>query len=124
MLVKIKMKVLLWVAACVFVYLLPNMGVVATGSFELEVLGIQNLRGELSNGSCCSVSDNRFDNGTCVEECRTFFRLCLKEYQTEVSDTGPCTFGTVSTPVVGGNTFSMHSNPHQNVVLRLPFTFR
>ncbi|GFQ72015.1 protein jagged-1a [Trichonephila clavata] len=115
------MTLLLGIAAC---FLSTNMLVSATGSFELEVLGIQNTRGELSNGSCCTLPDIRLDNGTCVGQCRTFFRLCLKEYQTEVSDTGPCTFGNVSTSVVGGNSFSMHANPHHHVVLKLPFTFR
>lgn len=120
---KFKMKLLLLrLASCL---LLSSMVVVsATGSFELEVLGIQNSRGELSNGTCCTLRDVRLDNGTCAGECRTFFRLCLKEYQTEVSDTGPCTFGNVSTSVVGGNSFSMHANPHHHVVLTLPFTFR
>lgn len=119
---KPSMKVLLVHIAASWLYFASQAR--ATGSFELQIIGIQNTRGELSNGSCCNLGDFRLDNGTCAHECRTFFRLCLKEYQSEVSDTGPCTFGNVSTAVVGGNTFSVHGDPNLNIILTLPFTFR
>lgn len=118
---KPNMNVLLMIAASCLYF---SSWVRATGSFELQILGIQNTRGELSNGSCCNLDDVRLDNGTCGHQCRTFFRLCLKEYQSVVSDTGPCTFGNVTTEVVGGNTFSVHGDPNLNIILKLNFTFR
>lgn len=93
----------------------------ASGTFELQILGIQNYQGEREDGSCCG--DYRTKEGTCSIQCNTAFRLCLKEYQSQVEPTGKCTFGNQSTPVVAGNSFSVQSEPNKEVILRLPFTF-
>ncbi|KAG7247011.1 hypothetical protein CRUP_024478 [Coryphaenoides rupestris] len=44
------------------------------------------------------------------DECATFFKVCLKEYQSRVTSGGPCSYGTGSTPVLGGNTFTFKSS--------------
>uniref|UniRef100_A0A7N8X194 Delta-like protein n=1 Tax=Mastacembelus armatus TaxID=205130 RepID=A0A7N8X194_9TELE len=50
------------------------------------------------------------------DECDTYFKVCLKEYQMEVTTTGLCTFGAGSTQVLGGNMFSFKNaknNPNK-----------
>lgn len=94
----------------------------AFGTFELQVLSIENYRGELADGSCCGGF--RSVNGTCEVECKTAFHLCLKEYQSEVKTTGTCTFGNETTEVIAGNSFSVQSHPNKEVIMKLPFTFR
>uniref|UniRef100_A0A8C4PE09 Delta-like protein 4 n=1 Tax=Dromaius novaehollandiae TaxID=8790 RepID=A0A8C4PE09_DRONO len=42
----------------------------------------------------------------CSPHCRTFFRVCLKHFQAVVSP-GSCTFGSIITPVLGINSFSI-----------------
>ncbi|GBM21027.1 Protein jagged-1b [Araneus ventricosus] len=93
-----------------------------SGTFELQILSIQNYRGELADGSCCG--DYRAEDGSCPLPCNTAFQLCLKEYQSDVKTTGACTFGNQSTEVVAGNSFSVQSEPTKEVILRLPFSFR
>lgn len=88
----------------------------ASGFFELQVLGIENPRGELLDGSCCGAR--------CPGLCNTYFRLCLKEYQASVDLTGQCTFGNLTSPLIGGSTFSVKTHPDKLLLLRLPFHFR
>ncbi|GFR16041.1 protein jagged-1b [Trichonephila clavata] len=94
----------------------------AFGTFELQILSIQNYRGELADGSCCGGF--RSIDGTCPLQCNTAFQLCLKEYQSDVKTTGICSFGNQSTDVIAGNSFSVQSEPTKEVILRLPFSFR
>lgn len=60
----------------------------------------------------------------CEPGCRTFFRVCLKHFQAVVSP-GPCTFGSVSTPVLGTNSFVVgdDSSGGGRNPLQLPFNF-
>uniref|UniRef100_A0A667ZML7 Delta-like protein n=1 Tax=Myripristis murdjan TaxID=586833 RepID=A0A667ZML7_9TELE len=95
-----------------------------SGQFELQILSMHNVNGELLNGLCCDGSRNTADRKCTRDECDTFFKVCLKEYQSRVSAAGPCSFGTGSTPVLGGNTFSFKStvrNERSRIVL--PFRF-
>ncbi|XP_026870028.2 protein jagged-1b [Electrophorus electricus] len=78
----------------------------ASGNFELEILPMQNVNGKLQSGLCCDGMRNTADRKCTRNECATYFKVCLKEYQSRVSAAGPCSFGTGSTPVLGGNTFS------------------
>ncbi|XP_076312716.1 protein serrate isoform X4 [Tachypleus tridentatus] len=94
----------------------------ASGSFELQILGIQNSRGELLNRSCCGGEARKEE--TCPRECNTYFRLCLKQYQSQITAKGSCTFGSTSSSVAVGNSFSVHNEPEKEVVLKLPFEFR
>lgn len=91
-----------------------------SGIFELQVLEMSNPHGELLTGQCCGGgqrSPNR-----CLTPCQTFFRLCLKEYQSNVSSTGSCSFGNTSSSVLGRDTFTL-SDPERGKLV-LPFTFR
>lgn len=78
----------------------------STGYFELQLISVENVNGELAGGECCDGSRNSQDLRCSRDECDTYFKLCLKEYQMEVSHTGSCTFGSGSTQVLGGNIFS------------------
>ncbi|XP_017780565.1 PREDICTED: protein jagged-1b isoform X2 [Nicrophorus vespilloides] len=102
-----------------FFLLLLNLLQCAHGSgfFELQVLEMANPLGELSNGECCwrGPQSGRVP-------CNTFFRLCLKEYQSNVTSTGSCSFGNTSSPVLGRDCFSL-ADPERGKLV-LPFTFR
>ncbi|CDQ66516.1 unnamed protein product [Oncorhynchus mykiss] len=83
--------------------------VLGSGVFELDLHQFQNNRGLLANGVACSPA------------CRTFFRVCLKNYQTVVSP-GDCYFGSVVTPVLGTNSFSVMEDGTFTKPIRLPLT--
>lgn len=109
-----------------FIFLLQNVVFSSlqcthgSGIFELQVLEMSNPHGELLTGQCCGGgqrSPNR-----CLTPCQTFFRLCLKEYQSNVSSTGSCSFGNTSSSVLGRDTFTL-SDPERGKLV-LPFTFR
>ncbi|XP_049987863.1 protein jagged-1 [Alexandromys fortis] len=96
----------------------------ASGQFELEILSMQNVNGELQNGNCCGGARNPGDRKCVRDECDTYFKVCLKEYQSRVTAGGPCSFGSGSTPVIGGNTFNLKAsrgNDRNRIVL--PFSF-
>uniref|UniRef100_A0A671QPS3 Delta-like protein n=1 Tax=Sinocyclocheilus anshuiensis TaxID=1608454 RepID=A0A671QPS3_9TELE len=79
----------------------------SSGYLELQLINVENDRGELANGNCCDGSRSA-QNGLCdQDECETYLRVCLKEYQVEVTASGLCTYGTGSSSVVGGNTFQL-----------------
>ncbi|KAL6111045.1 jag1 [Pungitius sinensis] len=99
----------------------------ATGRFELQILSMHNAAGRLQSGACCdapprgaAAADRRCSPG---HQCDTYFRLCLKEYQLKVSSAGPCSFGAASTPVLGGNTFSLRDGEGAAATMALPFSF-
>ncbi|KAG5830976.1 hypothetical protein ANANG_G00298990 [Anguilla anguilla] len=96
----------------------------SSGHFELQILSMQNVNGELQNGLCCDGSRNPADRKCSRDECDTYFKVCLKEYQSRVSAAGPCSFGSGSTPVIGGNTFSLKNTPRKEKSrIVLPFSF-
>jgi len=78
----------------------------------LQLQEFANERGVLASGRPCEPG------------CRTFFRVCLKHFQAVVSP-GPCTFGSVSTPVLGTNSFAVGDNSSGGGrnPLQLPFNF-
>ncbi|XP_037100509.1 protein jagged-2b isoform X2 [Syngnathus acus] len=76
----------------------------STGYFELQLISFENVNGELASGECCDGSRSSHEDLRCLEdECDTYFKVCLKEYQVDITTGGPCTFGTGSTQVLGGN---------------------
>ncbi|XP_071369802.1 protein jagged-2-like, partial [Centroberyx affinis] len=81
----------------------------STGYFELQLTSVENPKGELLSGECCDGERGDADGRCGVDECDTYFRVCLKEYQTEVTTNGPCTYGSGTTNVIGGNTFHFKS---------------
>uniref|UniRef100_A0A8C4T401 Delta-like protein n=1 Tax=Erpetoichthys calabaricus TaxID=27687 RepID=A0A8C4T401_ERPCA len=97
---------------------------VSSGHFELQILSMQNVNGQLQTGVCCDGSRNVGDQKCLRGECDTYFKVCLKEYQSRVSAAGPCSFGSGSTPVIGGNTFSLkNSMINEKARIVLPFSF-
>ncbi|XP_044728206.1 protein jagged-1b isoform X2 [Chrysoperla carnea] len=106
-----------------FLFLLQFLQCVrCRGYFELQILAITNYRGELASGECCGGLPRPTGGGACTQPCHTLFRVCLKEYQSNVSPTGLCSFGNISSPVLGTNTFTL-ADPERSK-LKLPFTFR
>lgn len=80
-----------------------------------------NKKGLLGNRNCC-----RGGSGPpCA--CRTFFRVCLKHYQANVSPEPPCTYGSAVTPVLGVDSFSLPDgagiDPAFSNPIRFPFGF-
>lgn len=76
------------------------------GYFELRLSALRNANGELLNGACCDGDGRTTRAGGCGhDECDTYVRVCLKEYQAKVTPTGPCSYGHGATPVLGGNSF-------------------
>ncbi|XP_067680460.1 protein jagged-1-like [Haliotis asinina] len=90
-----------------------------SGVFELGILSVNNPRGELASGVCCSGGRGR--EGVCSTPCKTQFRACLKEYQSRVTPDGTCTFGNVSSLVHHGNSFTLPEGTGNT--LELPFNF-
>lgn len=100
-----------------------------SGFFELQILSIQNGRGELADGNCCGnirgpAASSTRDRSACPQACSTFFRVCLKEYQSHVTASGTCAFGNTSSAVLGENSFTFTDPDKANAKLVLPFTFR
>ncbi|KAM8860063.1 protein jagged-1b [Spinachia spinachia] len=97
-----------------------------SGQFELQIVSMRNPNGELLSGACCDGPRNAADRKCTRDECDTFFKVCLKEYQSRVSAAGPCSFGMGSTPALGGNTFSFKSpvrNDRSRIVLAFSFAW-
>uniref|UniRef100_A0A3Q3MUU7 Delta-like protein n=1 Tax=Mastacembelus armatus TaxID=205130 RepID=A0A3Q3MUU7_9TELE len=102
-------------------WVLSNLS--SSGHFELQMLSMQNVNGQLQSGACCDGPRDPTDHRCTEDECDTYFRVCLKEYQLKVSSAGPCSFGSASTPVLGGNTFSSRSIKSDKARMELPFSF-
>ncbi|XP_062995834.1 protein jagged-1a-like [Elgaria multicarinata webbii] len=95
----------------------------AMGTFELQVRSVRNEKGVLADGRCCRGG---LDPPCPVaEQCQTFFRACLKEYQLRALPEGPCVLGAATTPVLGGNVFSASHQKHTDHANRMvvPFDF-
>lgn len=85
-----------------------------TGYFELQLVSVENPSGQLQSGECCD-EDRRVTEGQCgQDQCDTYIRVCLKEYQSEVTTTGPCTYGSNTTRVIGGNMVTFRGQGRQS----------
>ncbi|XP_077993229.1 protein jagged-1-like [Glandiceps talaboti] len=94
---------------------------VASGIFELQILSVRNVAGEVSNGDCCDGV--RVSDGPCSENsCDTQVDVCLKEFQNIISTNSNCTFGRIRSEILGGNEFFL-SPEDQAGRLKLPFEF-
>lgn len=88
----------------------------SSGYLELQLISVENDKGELANGNCCDGVRSAQDGLCDQDECDTYLRVCLKEYQVEVTTSGFCTYGTGSSSVLGGNTFQLkgfNGNPNK-----------
>lgn len=81
----------------------------STGYFELQLVSLENPAGRLLSGDCCDAEKSAADGHCGADECDTYFKVCLKEYQAEVVTTRPCNYGSETTEVIGGNTFQFKS---------------
>lgn len=93
----------------------------SSGKFQIRLKSLVNERGLNDDGDCCQGVRT---GGICTSACSTFFRICLKQYQTHITLDSPCTFGAVTTPVVGNNSFTLPDNldTFENPI-DLPFDF-
>ncbi|XP_034273720.1 delta-like protein 4 [Pantherophis guttatus] len=89
---------------------LPLQRVCGSGVFQLELREFVNGQGFLASGEPCGVG------------CRTFFRVCLKHFQAVISP-GACTFGSLTTPVLGTNSFAIKETEGFGTPIKLPFNF-
>ncbi|MEQ2183924.1 hypothetical protein GOODEAATRI_002906 [Goodea atripinnis] len=100
----------------------------STGYFELQLISVENVNGELADGECCDGPRSPQDRRCTRDECDTYLKVCLKEYQMVVTTTGACTFGAGSTQVLGGNRFSLTTKNNPNKIddagkIVIPFQF-
>lgn len=98
----------------------------STGYFELQLVSVENPKGQLLSGECCDAEGSASEGHCSEDECDTYFRVCLKEYQSEVTTNGACTYGSDMTRVIGGNTFTFRGQSRQNGdagKVTIPFQF-
>lgn len=94
----------------------------AKGYFEIKFNFVQNVNGELENGDCCDGVRNSLDRRCTKDECDTYFKICLKEYQARIATSGDCTFGSGLSPELGKNTFSLPEKSALGKIV-IPFYF-
>ncbi|XP_068195689.1 protein jagged-2-like isoform X2 [Antennarius striatus] len=101
-----------------------------TGYFELQLISVDNPRGQLRNGDCCDAERSAAEGPCGPDECDSYVRACLKEYQAEVTTGGACTYGSETTKVIGGNTFAFRggqktgsSRKQDAGTISIPFQF-
>ena len=78
----------------------------ASGRFEFRFDSFDNPMSRDEHGICCSnssVSSSSDFSSSCSGHCRVYFRVCLKHYQNVIDTDSPCTFGEVTTPVLGND---------------------
>lgn len=93
-----------------FIFLFIYLQVECSGVFELKLKQFRNPNGRDNMGNCCTGRQDPV-TGKCIGKCKTRFRVCLKHYQAKIDTTSPCTFGDVSTPVLGDNTIDLALHP-------------
>ena len=99
--------------------------VYGSGSFEIHLVSLQNIEGENLNGGCCDGSRTIYrGQSVCLDECDTFFRVCLKQYTQYVSSSGPCTFGEYTTAVLGGSSITFRNTSSSSNGFRNPISIR
>ncbi|XP_068110357.1 protein jagged-2 isoform X2 [Hyperolius riggenbachi] len=103
----------------------------STGYFELQLNSLKNVNGELFNGECCDEMKSAHNQDCTKDECDTYLKVCLKEFQAKITLTGPCNYGFGHTPVLGGNNIYLSNkfnqqgknNPGENGRIVIPFQF-
>ena len=75
--------------------------------FELELSRFLNHKGRDGAGHCCGGDADRF--GNCSNKCRIKFRVCLNVYQQVIDIRSPCTFGEITTPILGNNEINFNA---------------
>lgn len=93
--------------------------VLCSGVFELKLQEFLNKKGITGNANCCPTHLQ----GQQQCECKTFFRVCLKHYQANVSPEPPCTYGGTVTPVLGSNSFQVPETNADSFTNPIRFSF-
>ena len=88
------------------------------------MLSVVNYRGEVSGNNCCGGVARDTPNSVCTSQCLTYFNICLKEYQSHVSEVGSCSYGNASSPVLGSTSFRNTNPDADSTTILLPFSFR
>lgn len=106
---------------------LCSLQVLGSGVFELKLQEFLNKKSLQGNNNCCPTGTGGAAQSQTHQqcECKTFFRICLKHYQANVSPEPPCTYGGAVTPVLGSNSFQVpetNADSFTNPV-RFPFGF-
>jgi len=100
-----------------FLFLLSLSTAAASGLFEFRIDSFENPLARDQDGNCCSNSTipplirSSFypsDSSYCSSPCRVYFRICLKHFQHNIDTNTPCTFGEVTTHVLGDNRLEGH----------------
>ncbi|KAA8595516.1 hypothetical protein FQN60_010807 [Etheostoma spectabile] len=99
--------------------------VLCSGMFELKLQEFLNKKGIPGNSNCCPGGSAHPQGQHQQCECKTFFRVCLKHYQANVSPEPPCTYGGAVTPVLGSNSFQVPETNAESFTnpIRFPFGF-
>lgn len=95
--------------------------VLSSGVFELKLQEFLNKKGASGNSNCCPGGGTAHHHQQC--ECKTFFRVCLKHYQANVSPEPPCTYGGAVTPVLGSNSFQVPETNAESFTNPIRFSF-
>uniref|UniRef100_A0A3P9BYH1 Delta-like protein n=1 Tax=Maylandia zebra TaxID=106582 RepID=A0A3P9BYH1_9CICH len=96
-----------------------SLTVLCSGVFELKLQEFLNKKGITGNANCCPTHLQ----GQQQCECKTFFRVCLKHYQANVSPEPPCTYGGTVTPVLGSNSFQVPETNADSFTNPIRFSF-
>uniref|UniRef100_A0A672H1K5 Delta-like protein n=1 Tax=Salarias fasciatus TaxID=181472 RepID=A0A672H1K5_SALFA len=96
--------------------------VLCSGVFELKLQEFLNKKGITGNSNCCP-GGSAHPQGHQQCECKTFFRVCLKHYQANVSPEPPCTYGGAVTPVLGSNSFQVPETNADSFTNPIRFSF-
>uniref|UniRef100_A0A3Q0RFS7 Delta-like protein n=1 Tax=Amphilophus citrinellus TaxID=61819 RepID=A0A3Q0RFS7_AMPCI len=96
--------------------------VLCSGVFELKLQEFLNKKGITGNANCCPGGSAHLQ-GQQQCECKTFFRVCLKHYQANVSPEPPCTYGGTVTPVLGSNSFQVPETNADSFTNPIRFSF-
>uniref|UniRef100_A0A671YN05 Delta-like protein n=1 Tax=Sparus aurata TaxID=8175 RepID=A0A671YN05_SPAAU len=112
----------------VVIFSLLTCQVLCSGVFELKLQEFLNKKGVPGNANCCpggaahqQGQQPQQQQQQC--ECKTFFRVCLKHYQANVSPEPPCTYGGTVTPVLGSNSFQVPETNADSFTNPIRFNF-
>uniref|UniRef100_A0A3Q3WQC1 Delta-like protein n=1 Tax=Mola mola TaxID=94237 RepID=A0A3Q3WQC1_MOLML len=108
---------------CVCVCVCVLMCVLGSGVFELKLQEFLNKKGVSGNVNCCPGGAAHPHGSHQQCECQTFFRVCLKHYQANVSPDPPCTYGGAVTPVLGSNSFQVPETNAESFTNPIRFSF-
>ena len=75
--------------------------IAASSEFQIRLRSYHNDDGRAADGYCCITGGDV--NGRCSGACRTFFRICLSHYATDIAPNQPCTFGLLVTEALGND---------------------